>query len=63
MSLDGYIADANGGVDWLGGQNPGEGDGKSYDNFIREIDTVVMGWNTYRQIATELFLRMSPPAD
>lgn len=54
MSLDGYIADANGGVDWLEGQNPEEGDGNSYDNFIREIDTVVMGWNTYRQIATEL---------
>ena len=53
-SLDGYIADANGGVDWLEGQNPEEGDGNSYDNFIREIDTVVMGWNTYRQIATEL---------
>ena len=54
MSLDGYIAVANGGVDWLEGQNPEEGDGNSYDNFIREIDTVVMGWNTYRQIATEL---------
>lgn len=54
MSLDGYIADAKGGVDWLEGQNPEEGDGNSYDNFIREIDTVVMGWNTYRQIATEL---------
>ena len=54
MSLDGYIADANGGVDWLEGQNPEEGDGNSYDNFIREIDTVVMGWNTYRQIVTEL---------
>ena len=54
MSLDRYIADANGGVDWLEGQNPEEGDGNSYDNFIREIDTVVMGWNTYRQIATEL---------
>lgn len=54
MSLDGYIADANGGVDWLEVQNPEEGDGNSCDNFIREIDTVVMGWNTYRQIATEL---------
>ena len=54
MSLDGYIADANGGVDWLEGQNPEKGDGNSYDSFVCEIDTVVMGWNTYHQIVTEL---------
>ena len=41
MSLDGYIADAQGGVDWLGGHGePEEG--------------MVMGWNTYHQVTTQL---------
>lgn len=53
MSLDGYIADANGGVDWLGGQGDGETE-DTYSEFIRRVDTVVMGWNTYRQISQEL---------
>lgn len=52
ISLDGYIADANGGVDWLVGEECAEGAG-SYDAFIKEIDTVLMGWNTYRQVTTE----------
>lgn len=54
MSLDGYIADKNGNVDWLQGQNPGEDDMKSYQEFVENIDTVLMGWNTYHQIAAEL---------
>ena len=54
MSLDGYIADARGGVDWLGGQDSGGDTGDSYDKFIRTVDTVVMGWRTYHQIRTEL---------
>lgn len=54
MSLDGYIADSTGGVGWLSGQ---ENDGEikdTYSEFIKEIDTVIMGWNTYHQIVTEL---------
>lgn len=54
MSLDGYIADEKGGVDWLKGQEEHGGDLDTYSDFIRGIDTVVMGWNTYRQIAEEL---------
>ena len=54
MSLDGYIADENGGVGWLSGQDPeGESEG-SYPEFVRGIDTVVMGWKTYHQVMTEL---------
>lgn len=53
MSLDGYIADNNGGVDWLVGQ--GDDDTiDAYSVFIKEMDTVIMGWNTYHQIITEL---------
>ena len=47
MSLDGYIADESG----------GHGDEKMpdvYSEFAKDIDTVLMGWNTYHQIVTEL---------
>ena len=54
MSLDGYIADRNGKVDWLNGHG-GEGEqADTYSSFVKDIDTVVMGWNTYHQITTEL---------
>ncbi len=57
MSLDGYIADSRGSVDWMTGQNEtGETaeNGASYENFVKTVDTVIMGWNTYHQITTEL---------
>lgn len=54
MSLDGYIADSKGGVDWLNGQGNDEEDIDTYSEFIKTIDTILMGWNTYHQIVTEL---------
>lgn len=54
MSLDGYIADINGGVDWLAGQNDDVENEDTYSQFIKSIDTVVMGWKTYHQVVTEL---------
>ena len=54
MSLDGYIADSNGSVDWLTGQGSDNNNIDAYSEFVKDIDTVVMGWNTYHQIATEL---------
>lgn len=53
MSLDGYIADSKGSVDWLAGQS-NDDNVDSYSEFVKEIDTVIMGWNTYHQIVTEL---------
>lgn len=53
-SLDGYIADDRGGVDWLNGQGSEEENVDTYSAFIKDIDTVVMGWKTYHQVATEL---------
>ena len=38
MSLDGYIADEQGGVEWLRGQDPGAADPDSYADFIRDVD-------------------------
>lgn len=54
MSLDGYIADHQGKVDWLEEQGDDKESIDSYSEFIKEIDTVIMGWSTYNQIVTEL---------
>ena len=54
MSLDGYIADIRGNVDWLSGHGNDSENIDSYSEFIKTIDTVIMGWNTYHQIAKEL---------
>ncbi len=56
MSLDGYIADSKGSVNWLTGQGNDDDDDNidAYSEFVKDIDTVVMGWNTYHQIVTEL---------
>ena len=54
MSLDGYIADKNGSVDWLAGQDEETENEDTYSQFIKDIDTVVMGWNTYAQVRKEL---------
>lgn len=53
MSLDGYIADKYGKVDWLNGHG-NEKNADTYSDFVKDVDTVVMGWNTYHQITTEL---------
>lgn len=53
ISLDGYIADSSGKVDWLRGQDD-DMETDSFPEFEKSIDTVVMGWKTYHQIATEL---------
>lgn len=54
MSLDGYIADGKGGVDWLKGQGSDNENIDTYSEFVKNIDTILMGWNTYHQIVTEL---------
>lgn len=54
MSLDGFIADQKGNVDWLMGQEKDVEEKDTYSAFIQDVDTVIMGWNTYHQIVTEL---------
>ena len=46
-SIDGYIADSKGGVDWLRGQGNDNENIDVYSEFIKNIDTILMGWNTY----------------
>lgn len=55
MSLDGFIADTSGGVDWLGGEDDDNQVEGSYSQFIETVDTVIMGHTTYHQIITELY--------
>lgn len=54
VSLDGYIADSDGRVDWIDSCGIPEEMTGCYERFVAGIDTVVMGWRTYQQIVTEL---------
>lgn len=54
MSLDGFIADRQGGVDWLDSQDPANDAPGSYPDFIQTVDTVLMGRNTYDQVTQVL---------
>lgn len=54
MSLDGYIADQKGSVNWLSGQDDNIENEDTYSEFIKDVDTVLMGWKTYNQVVTEL---------
>ncbi|TQD24358.1 dihydrofolate reductase family protein [Methanolobus vulcani] len=44
-SLDGYIADEDGNVDWLLGE-----DEYDFDSFLAKTDTLLMGHKTYKQV-------------
>ena len=54
VSLDGYIADRDGGTSWIAGENSEYTGDYGYAAFTEEIDTVVMGYRTYRQVREEL---------
>lgn len=54
QSLDGFIADSKGNVDWILGNNENYDSDYGYEIFIKEIDTIILGANTYRQIKNEL---------
>lgn len=47
VSLDGYLADADGGVEWL---EPFTGRDGDYEAFLGGVDCLVMGSHTYEQV-------------
>ncbi len=71
MTLDGYIAGPNGGIDWL---DAGGDFDYGYKDFYTSIDTTLMGNSTYKMILTfpkfpyqdktnYVFTRDTPPPD
>jgi dihydrofolate reductase len=48
-SLDGFIARANGDLDWL---PAGGGEPHGYDEFVASVDAIVIGRNTFEKVLT-----------
>ncbi|MGX7244485.1 dihydrofolate reductase family protein [Enterococcus quebecensis] len=53
-SVDGYIAETDGSIDFLGGGIELVEEDTSYQMLMEKIDTVVMGRTTYDQVVNEL---------
>lgn len=52
VSLDGFIARANGDLDWLMGEGDGDSSEHGYNEFITDIDAIVMGRKTFEKVLT-----------
>jgi len=52
VSLDGYIARPNGDLDWLMGEGGGDSAEYGYNEFIADIDAIVMGRKTFEKVLT-----------
>ncbi|KZN45032.1 dihydrofolate reductase family protein [Pseudoalteromonas luteoviolacea] len=50
QSLDGYIADQHGNIDWLSKIDNPEHSDLGFGNFMADIDAIVMGKNTFEQV-------------
>lgn len=55
-TLDGYIAEENGNIDYLIDNDftSGETNDREYEKLVKHVDTVVMGRKTYNQVANKL---------
>jgi dihydrofolate reductase len=52
VSLDGFLARPNGDLDWLTGEGGGDGAEYGYNEFIADIDAIVMGRKTFEKVLT-----------
>ena len=53
-SLDGFIADNNGDIDWLSTNVDNSEIDTSYEDFYQHVDTVILGRTTYDQVTQVL---------
>lgn len=49
-SIDGYIADTNGGLNWLDTVPEINNIDTGYEDFIKSVDALVMGRNTFETV-------------
>ncbi len=50
QSLDGYIADSDGNIDWLEAIPNPNGDMMGYDVLMQDVDAIIMGRGTYETV-------------
>lgn len=50
VSLDGYIADSKGGIDWLPEVSNNSESDYAFDKFLRKVDGIIMGRNTFEKV-------------
>lgn len=51
-SLDGYIADKNGGIDWLNSVPNPENKDLGFTGFIERVNAILMGRNTFEKVCS-----------
>lgn len=54
MSLDGYITDQHGRIDWLHGDNPTDEKTESYHHLLKHVDSVIMSEKAFRMIGKKV---------
>ena len=52
VSLDGFLARPNGDLDWLMGEGGGDSAEYGYNEFMADIDAIVMGRKTFEMVLT-----------
>jgi dihydrofolate reductase len=50
LTVDGFIADKNGGLDWLNNQPMIEGEDFGFAEFLASVDAILMGRNTFETV-------------
>lgn len=67
QSIDGYMADVNGGVSWMekpmNTKEMVNKNTKLYEDFLSTIDIIIMGSTTYEQLVNEIFTDFWPYPD